>query len=1024
MYLSSHRLILSIWVLSGLMGGIELRAQADPSLNPGLQSQVFNVTRYSTDEGLTQSQVMALWQDRLGYLWLGTHRGLDRFDGQHFTHYGPEEGMRGTFLSEICEDQIGHLWILSDIGITTFDGIVFKDLTLPEVLPLPSLSCLANDQQGKIWLGTNNQGLWQWDADSFRQEKTHLPGLDKGQILSLYGAKDHSMWVGTRQGAYQLTDSSLTFIPGLEEIPILSIHESSQGKMFFGTEDGLFQYANGTSQPIKFPADLDDRRVYAMAVDGRGRLWIGTGNGVGYLDPGSTQLVPLQRNDGLLRVRLTDAVLDREDNVWFGTDGGGIRKITEGVFATYGIKDGFSSNLAKSFLEDEQGRIWASTKDRGINVYDGQRVVKKYTSRTDGIGGDDICYSFEDSRGAFWFASYNGTLTRYQGGVFRVFDAEDGLICGAAYCVVEQSPGNYLIGTDVGVYRYDGQHISLELTTAEGLPSNVVYQILPDKQGDIWIGTANGLAVQSPRASTVTAIGDSVLRKNILTLVEDPAGRIWAGSSTGLVWVEDRKAYPLRISGAAGASTIVSLIIDNEQHLWIGTENGAYRLNVATFDSSEAKLLFEHYTQKDGLPSLECNANAAFIDRRNNLWIGTAEGAIMRPANTLPRPTQRPPLVYISHVLGLNAQGWQAGGYSLGDDMLPDRLVLPYSENRLTFQFIGISLRSPKQVEYRVKLEGQDKDWQKPLGTAIPYTNLKPGKYTFLVTAKLQSEPWDYGSNASFSFVIESPIYQQWWFLLLAFAIVSFTVWFIANSIINRRQQERERQRIRNTAEKLQLEHQALYAMMNPHFTFNALQSIQNFIQQNDKKSAHKFLSRFAKLVRKNLDSTKEDFISLNEEVDRLKLYLDLEKMRFPEKFDYEVRISPEIDAYEIQIPPMLLQPFVENSIKHGIMPLSSDGMISIDILPEEDDYMRILIQDNGIGIKASKAMQRNRPSDHVSKGMKITQDRLELFARMTEKGYALDIREETDEVGEVIGTLVDIKLPMHFGELTYLGEA
>ncbi|MEO0585998.1 MAG: histidine kinase, partial [Bacteroidota bacterium] len=152
-----------------------------------------------------------------------------------------------------------------------------------------------------------------------------------------------------------------------------------------------------------------------------------------------------------------------------------------------------------------------------------------------------------------------------------------------------------------------------------------------------------------------------------------------------------------------------------------------------------------------------------------------------------------------------------------------------------------------------------------------------------------------------------------WWFILILVSFVIGSGYTLYLTISTRRRQLREEQRIRNKAEKLQLEHQALYAMMNPHFTFNALQSIQNFIQRNDKKSAHKFLASFAKLVRKNLDSTQVDFISLCEELDRLKLYLALEKMRFPETFDYGFDLDPALDRSSTPIPPMLLPPFVDN---------------------------------------------------------------------------------------------------------------
>jgi LytS/YehU family sensor histidine kinase len=200
---------------------------------------------------------------------------------------------------------------------------------------------------------------------------------------------------------------------------------------------------------------------------------------------------------------------------------------------------------------------------------------------------------------------------------------------------------------------------------------------------------------------------------------------------------------------------------------------------------------------------------------------------------------------------------------------------------------------------------------------------------------------------------------------------------------------------------------------MNPHFTFNALQSIQYFIHRQDKIAANKFLSSFAKLIRKNLESTKSDFITLAEEVERLKLYLSLEKMRFPEKFDYQVNVEPGLEIHDTLIPPMIFQPFVENSIKHGIMPLDSNGIIEVNLSSQGEDHMKIVIQDNGIGIEASRKQKQDRPSDHVSKGMQITLDRLSLFARMTGKKYDLNIEEIVDTNGKVAGTMVEMILPV-----------
>ena len=177
--------------------------------------------------------------------------------------------------------------------------------------------------------------------------------------------------------------------------------------------------------------------------------------------------------------------------------------------------------------------------------------------------------------------------------------------------------------------------------------------------------------------------------------------------------------------------------------------------------------------------------------------------------------------------------------------------------------------------------------------------------------------------------------------------------------------------------------------------------------------AASKFLSQFAKLVRKNLESTRSDFITLEEEVSRLDLYLSLEKMRFKDKFDYEVKIDPQIEIHETVLPPMIFQPYVENSIKHGINPLPNGGKILVEIQKRDDDHLFVRIRDNGIGITASQAKRANRPQDHVSRGMQITRDRLALFAKMSGKSHEVETREIENPDGTIGGTEVTMLLPL-----------
>ncbi|MDX1908798.1 MAG: two-component regulator propeller domain-containing protein [Bacteroidia bacterium] len=967
--------------------------------------QVYTITRYSTADGLIQSQVMALLQDRMGYLWLGTHRGADRYDGYQFSHIGQEGDISGYFLSDLLEDRRGQIWMASDNGITVYDGQTFRTISTREGLPESNIRCLIEAPDGTIWVGGQSKGVARYQHNTWTQ--VPLPEQDKVvSVEALAYGSDQALWIGTLQGLFQHTPDGR--VRRVEPRPgggkeIHSLLCDKTGTLWVGAREGLYCLRGDVWQFFDpREAGISDPTVFCLTQDTR-QIWAGTGSGiVRLLDD---HMIPLSDRGHTRAYSMRSATVDHEGNVWFGTDGGGVLKITEGVFERYTMDDGLTSNLAKSFLEDDQGRIWISTKDRGISVYQGDKRVATYTE-DQGLGGNAICYSYRDQAGHFWFASYNGTLTRWDGSRMRVYNNNDGLRCNSVFCVDQSPEGLIRVGTDNGIYILRGDQFKY-WTQAE----KTIYAIR-DHRDTTWVGTAQGLVLIPKKADPTPIPSYDVVGNNVITLLEDMDGRMWVGSSAGLTCLGQGRPVQIPISGAPGANTVVGLTLEARRYLWVATENGAYRLDLRQWNGS-SRARFEHFAQRDGFPSLECNANAAFEDSQGHIWIGTAEGAVHRPSQQADiRPAIKPRLM-ITRVQAGSASSWTSLGYQVDSLGLPVNLRLSHRENRLVFDFIGISFRNGAQIEYRYQLQGLDKNWSDPQRQPqVSIPNLRPGKFTFVVQAQVETQGWTDVPQASFSFEILPPFWQTWWFVLLMAALVGIIGWYVYFTITERRRRAQEETRIRNTAEKLRLEHQALYAMMNPHFTFNALQSIQYFIHSQDKLAASRFLSSFAKLVRLNLESTKQDFISLAQEVERLKIYLSLEKMRFPEKFDYVVEMDPALDSSEIQLPPMILQPFVENSIKHGVMSLEQGGMIRIAIQPAGEEHLRILIEDNGIGIEASRARRENRPNDHVSRGMQITLDRLALFARMTQRQYDLQIGEIRDAQGQSTGTRVEMLLP------------
>ncbi|MFT4602797.1 MAG: hypothetical protein ACI857_002984, partial [Arenicella sp.] len=348
---------------------------------------------------------------------------------------------------------------------------------------------------------------------------------------------------------------------------------------------------------------------------------------------------------------------------------------------------------------------------------------------------------------------------------------------------------------------------------------------------------------------------------------------------------------------------------------------------------------------------------------------------------------------------------------SLGQ--IPTSITLPYNQNHLTFDFIGINLKDPESVLYEYRLLGANYGWS-PLSStnSATYSSIPPGDYNFELRATNKNFNWT--AVESIHITINSPFWKTWWFIILIFISLSGIILLIFRSRIRSIKQKQENEKLGFKNRLLFLEQQSLNASMNRHFIFNSLNSIQYYINSSDKRSANKYLSSFAKLIRKNLDSsTANNFIvTLQEEVDRIQLYLSLEKMRFQEKFDYVLDVSSSIDTEGIEIPSMILQPFVENAIIHGVLPLERKGLITVRIFNEFGDIVFEVI-DNGTGIDNTlKNKKVSVAGDHESKGMEITNRRIELLRKLTGDNLLIvGPFQMNDSEGNCQGTKVIIKM-------------
>jgi two-component sensor histidine kinase len=351
-----------------------------------------------------------------------------------------------------------------------------------------------------------------------------------------------------------------------------------------------------------------------------------------------------------------------------------------------------------------------------------------------------------------------------------------------------------------------------------------------------------------------------------------------------------------------------------------------------------------------------------------------------------------------------------------GDWNTVQSLHLPYNQNHLSFDFFAINFSNPEAVRYQWKLAGFDREWSPPSSEhSIVYSNINPGSYVFMVKSCNEDGVWNNQPERIYIY-IAAPFWQRWWFIALELFVSGILVFFLFRWQINRiRSKAKELQRrLKMEKELVELEQKTLRLQMNPHFIFNALNSIQSQIGTGKEQEARYYLAKFSRLMRQILDNSRNTTISLEEEIRTLENYLLIEQFCNGNRFDYAIETHPSLETDFIRLPPMLLQPFVENAIKHGFRFNDPEKRGSILItFREHGNMLECSVTDNGIGRKQSAELNKNsKETYHQSTALLVTQERLNLM-NGDQSEATLEILDLTDEKGHTTGTKVVIRLPV-----------
>ncbi len=1007
-------------------------------------AQQYNFQYFSVDEGLAQSQVLCMLEDDRGYLWLGTQGGgLNRFDGLDFKVYTVRDGLINNNVEVLYEyDQ--RLFIGARNGFSIFDGRTFHNYFIDKEKNIAVTGFIEYNDQ--LLLGTSD-GVYEFHESG---DLKKLYTTEK--VNSFLVDRKNKLWIASNRGAYLIEDGKRTNFKradGLTNGTISDLLETEDGSIWLSSYEGLFNYQNARFTNISADIGSASKYINCLLTDQSGKIWLGTQDqGLEIYNPEDSTWLLLNDDLGLCNNNVKTIQEDSWGSIWIGTSGGGMCKYLGQQFNHLDISTRPGDNLVYAITQDTSGNMWLAAADDGVVRLDSSGITR--FNRNNGFVNSKTKALLRDRTGRIWLGTNDDGLAYYNGETFEFLEVNNQPVARLCKDLLEDETGNiWAASSSEGVLKISPSDTLIENTEvridsfflndslilrADTIRSDSVafrYTVNPitelrtninalhfDRLGRLWFASRlRGVGYWTENGVVFFGRAAGLPTNDIRALVEDEYGHLWIGTAGYGIARMDIYGDSLNLlvydeADGLSSGNVYLLAFDPLGDLWVGCGRGVDRIEL---DEEQQVKAIRAYRKSDGFMGAETCQNADFLDQNGHLWFGTIDGA----TKYIPGEVQRnlvPPKLHFEQVELLN-QPFEQSEFSewlLADNRFAEGLSLPYRQNDLSFDFKGINLANPRQVEYQWKLEGRDTAWsRRSTKTSVNYTNLPPENYTFKVRAF--NEDLIYNTEAlSTSFTIRTPIWQRTWFIMLAvlgiaslvFGLFRWRLWQV------KRKAKEAQDRLAMANQVLQLEQKALQLQMNPHFIFNALNTVQSLFMSQDQTTARNLLSRFAKLMRAILEHSRAATINLQQEVDLLNNYLSIEQFSRPKQFEYSITIDSEIDPEEVSIPPMMIQPFVENAIIHGVGHLKTAGKIEISF-SKEQDALACIIRDNGVGRAAAAKLEAQKTRNHQSLAMQVTKDRLSLLKeKEKDRSYfeIIDLKHADDTAA---GTEVRLMLPL-----------
>lgn len=1004
------------------------------------------------EEGLISASVIDVFQDSEGFVWVGTQSGLDRYDGRSVFHYLPDASdstaLKGNIVAgKFFEDSNKNIWFCTYSAIICYNRRFdhFESYAVQDVgVPINSgYKALYLERDSLLWVQAEGRSIYCFNTLTHRSSAElartaydidAFPGLTADgrlrYLVSVDGSKSQGLEVLEFDGARRLIPASSfkAFNGDDPDHPPLYIHKvifESETVAWLSANAGIYKLDIPTRQFQAFPTGhANPVFIGPYDINHFWALEVGLGMGLfnkrdGSIEPYRGQLITGPMRD--VAPWFYNLYISPAGHIWTQIFDEGLLyaapdKVKFRAILKYPGVGGEDNYAFRAMAQRDDQKIWCSTHTNGIYLLDRDGAPLRHYhprhSQYNRINSRQIIHMMLSRNQQLWVATNKGAsyFDPATDSFIPILDEGGRPVDYVSYLYQLRENDDILASTlQHGVFRVSGQGKPF---LQQAYPSqnefDLFSNIYQDQLGSVYISRKMAeIAVFNYKDGKLELRATHNISGMVTGFYEDEDGKaLWVATSSGLIKLDktdSTKPYEIFTThNGLQSNDIQSLALGRDGNLWLSTSAGISRFNR---DSSR----FVNFNLDDGIQSRQFNALAVLNHQDGSIWFGGDNGiTIVEPENI--RFLETKPQVQVTEI-------------KINDELFPglsdavtkntnvhtiSRLKLKYDQNTISISFVAIDYSGPASTQLKYMMKGADDGWV-ALNRGEPgfarYSNLRPKEYTFMIQA-VNSDGILSDEVKELSIIIRPPWYQSWWartlFVLLAALVLYAAYRYRVNQI--RKEAEYKQLVAENETAVLRLQ-------MNPHFIFNSMNSISSYILNKDIDTANDYLHRFAKLMRMILNQSEKPFLSISEEVELLEQYLNTEAMRFEDKVEYEISIAPGLDPDEVVIPTMILQPFVENAIWHGLARKEGPKKITIGF-EQHDGQLCCSVEDNGVG-RAVAGQEKPAAASHQSKAIAITTRRLRILEEMESATTSLAIIDLVDAAGLPAGTRAEVRLPV-----------